>query len=254
MTKQNKSRNSNRKSKNSTQVSAFETRCRAQVTPISGSLYINATTVSGANVYGLNPTVLGTLFSPSLLALANCFTEYRFTKIMFRCFPSGSNAYALAYTPEVQSVPITLTNALQSPYSILVPGPASSMVPLDLTLTRSVLFSGAAKWYKCVQSATADDWDELQGQVDIVATSGAALQIEMYYDIELTGLANTPTNLDEVVRRSLVTDDIRAIDLVVPGRPFVKGKSLDAEWIRVKAIGEREDLPAKREIARLMAL
>lgn len=217
---------------------------------------MNPTLAIGANVLGLNPTVLGTLFSPALLAQANCFVEYRFTRLMFRCVPAVTSAmtYAVTYTPEVISAPITLQNALQSPYSILVPNAATLMTPLDLTLTRSVLSSGAAKWYKCVQSGAADDWDELQGQINIVSTTAGPVQIEIYYDIEFTGNSNTPTNLSGPVRRSLVGDDQRAIDLIIPGQSFVKDKSVDAEWIRVKALGDKEDLPAKREVARLMAL
>jgi len=238
---------------NSTSVSAFHTRCRANILKYSGSFYMNPALISGANVFGLNPSTLGTSFSPSLLNIASCFMEFRFTRLDFRCFPAlGANGdYSISYNPEVQTVPITITNALQSPYSLLVPKTATSMVPTELSLSRSVLMSGAAKWWKTVPSGSADDWDELQGQIDIIGLAAGSIQIEVYYTLELTGLSNSSTNLAPVLRRSLVKADQRAIDLFVPGKPFVLGKTIDEELLRVKTIGDSIDGPIRRDLAKL---
>jgi hypothetical protein len=243
----------------STKVTAFSTTCNINVCRFSGSFLMNPTLVSGANTLGINPNTLGGLFSPVLTNLCNIFTEYRFTKLRFRIWPQATNNVALAYTPEILTpFPTSLAQALQSPYSILIANSSASMVPLDFNLNRSVLMSAAAKWWKVVPTAAADDWDENQGSLFFTAgTATPTLIVECYYSIELTGLVNASTQgfaSTPVPRRSLISSDYRAIDLVVPGKPFVVGKTVDEEWARVKKLAEEQDAPARREASRLLAL
>jgi len=208
--------------------------------------------------FGLNPFSLATV-SPVLSNISTNFVEYRFTSMKLRCFGplGGAIACAINYSPEVLATPAsTQTLALQSPYSVLMPSVTASQVPIELALNKSVLMSGAAKWWKCNPTAGADDWDEIQGQINIVpSAAGGNISIEIYYTIELTGLAYNGASLDKTPkRRSLVSKETRGIDMVLPGHPFVIGKSLDDEWLRVKQMATTDDAPELRERARLLSL
>jgi len=254
----NQKRGGRRSGQNTTSVSAFSTRCRVNICRYSGSVLLTPTLVAGANVLGLNPTTLATL-SPVLNNIATNFVEFRFTNLELRCMAptGGSVSYVINYSPEVLSTPAsTETLATQSPYSVLVPTATVMTCPISLKLNKSVLMSGATKWWKVAPTAAADSWDEIQGQINIVpAAAGGVPQIELYYTIELTGLAYNNANFSSVpTRRSLVSEKIRGIDLILPGHPFVIGKNVDDEWIRVKKMASEDDAPEKRERARLLAL
>lgn len=239
-----------------TSVSAFNTRASVNICRYSGSLFMAPTLAAGANVFPLNPQSLGTTFSASALSsISSNFNEYRFKKLEFRLWPQASNNVVLAYHPEFMATPpTTIAQASQSPYSIISASASLSQVPVSLILETSVLMSGASKWWKVIQNASADDWDEVQGIINLVSAAATpTLTIELYYEIELTGLANTGAAFS---RRSLVDGKSRCIDLFVPDSktPFPPILSIDKEWIRMKDLAEEEERPAKKEIARLFAL
>jgi len=216
------------------------------------------TLVAGANVFGLNPTTLATL-SPVLNNIATNFVEFRFLNLEFRCMPQAGPgvSYVINYSPEVLTTPAsTETLAAQSPYSEYIPTPSTMTCPVSLKLNKSVLMSGATKWWKVAPTAAADSWDEIQGQINIVpAAAGGSPNIEVYYTIELTGLAYNNASFSKIpTRRSLVTEKTRGIDLILPGHPFVIDKNVDDEWLRVKNMATIDDAPEKRERARLLAL
>jgi len=239
-------------------VGTFITKCSVATTRYSGSLLIASTLVAGANVLQVNPEVFGTLFSSfALQSFSSLFTEYRFTKIALRIWPQVGNV-SVSYNPEVVATPATtIANAIQSPYSILSAGASLSSVPQTLVLNRSVLMSGAPKWWKCKQTADADNWDEIQGSINLVAATGTpSMTVEMYFNIEFTSVSGGQAgNSEPFSRRNMVRDPSQAvINLVVLGKPYPKDVSLDEEWVRVKQIHEKSEEKSKRELARLMAL
>jgi len=114
--------------------------------------------------------------------------------------------------------------------------------------------SSAAKWWKCVPTAAADDWDENQGILNLLGVTGASPLVECYYTVQFTAISGTTVGL-ETPRRSLVTNtSIPWIDLIVPGKPYAAGKDPEKEFARAKAQSEAFNSDEKRERSRLLAL
>lgn len=222
----------------------------------TGSTLLQPVLAVGSNVIPLSPSVT---FGQELFTLASIFDEFRFTMVEFvyHQSASGSPASVLAYSPEVQQViPTTLLAGEQIPNSILIPAATIETVPHALLVTKGTLIgSAAAKWWKCIPSAAADDWDEIQGTINIITGAINTPTIEMRFVVQFCSI-HSPNPNQLATRRAIASRwaKLPVIDMYLPDSafPFPDGLKVDEEMRRVsKLYSDLHGKTADKERARL---
>lgn len=195
----------------------------------------------GSNVLPLNPNTGA--FGALMTSLASIFQEYRFKQLEIICHP-GTTAYNVAYIPEVVSTPpTTIAQSATNPNSINVQPASVEMVPRSLYISQqSLIGDTAAKWWKSNATAAADDWDEIQGLINIVATGTAIINLEFKFHVQFTSAGAAQGT--GIPRRSCVTNfDLPIVDAYFPDLPaesrYPKGRDLDLDFKRVARLNRQ---------------
>jgi len=165
-----------------------------QIVTINGKTFLFITATSGVANLNLNPAQTGTGMSSlggRLSALASCFEEFRFTRLVFKLSPvptSFTSGYTIGYTKVVpNSSPTTAEGIYQADASRYMG--AATTNPQMMTVPRRVLTSGLRTWYKCIYNSGEDDAEDCFQGVFFSSNAGTSggFTIECGYTIQFRG-------------------------------------------------------------------
>ncbi len=155
------------------------------VIPFSAYLDYTATASTTVQMY---PAQFG-----RVLAEADAFELYRFTKLKFRLLPGGTAGHVVAaYVPGVtDTAPNTITTVGSIPQHAAIGATQTTPSPW-VTLRREL--QGYEPWYKTV-AGTPDAAQEIQGNIFIATSAATSFAIEIVGVCEFRGpvpLTSTP--------------------------------------------------------------
>jgi len=234
----NMSRRGNNRSNNGNL--SFENMRTSTTIRYTGSILLQPTLAIGANILGLIPGNFGLVGS-----LAPYFAEFRFTSLAIRAAPN-TFAFAVSVSPGfVTSPATTIATALETTNSMFVPSSTSEQTPHVLLVNRKTLISESpSKWYKSIDTADSDNWDSIQGILNIATATTGTVNLEIKYRIELASTGTDTTGFLKPFQRTSFLkragwDSLPVIDLILPCLPFPSNVNLDDEWRRVKKEGKK---------------
>lgn len=134
---------------------------------------------------------------PRLLAMADVFNLYRFTKLKFSIYPAGNTAVGYS-NGEFDTPPTTVAQIMEIAYAGL--NTATQSVPTHVNVPRSELLGDSTlKWYKTIAGTPAVGF-EVQGNLFVLAGAIQFFVVEWTCEFTQWNLAaNSPLKNPSIV-------------------------------------------------------